>query len=161
MAGFGLWLSVPWRNLMSPSLIRIGAAKWRSSLASRLLLAWLSLSLVLTLTPCCEVFAGAVTSSAADVGLDHDHEGPDGAHHSSESGGFHDPCTQWLDHADYTLNSLHIAVSSGSGSHQDILIAPLLFRMPHVGPMVTARFSYHPPPDPALPLYLRIEHLLL
>jgi hypothetical protein len=36
-----------------------------------------------------------------------------------------------------------------------------LLRMPHAGTMVTALFSYHPPPDPALPLYLRIEHLLL
>lgn len=146
---------------MSLSLMRIGAKKRRMSIASRLLIAWLSLSLFLTLTPCCEIVADAVASPATDVGADHEHGGPDSAHHSPESGGFHDPCTQWLDHADYTLNSLHVAVTSGAGSHQDIPIAPLLFLMPHAGTMVTARLSYHPPPGPALPLYLRIEHLLL
>lgn len=146
---------------MSPSLIRIGAAKWRRSTASRLLIAWLSLSLFLTLTPCCEIFSNALASPAADVGLDHGHEGPDSAHHSSESGGFHDPCTEWLDQADYTLNSSHIAVTSAPGSNQDIPAPPLLLRIPCPGPTLTAQLSYHPPPDPALPLYLRIEHLLL
>ncbi len=146
---------------MSLSLMRIGAKKRRRSIASRLLVTWLALSLFLTLTPCCEVFADAVASPTTDAVFDHGHDGPDDALHSSESSGFHDPCTQWLDHADYTLNSLHVAVTSGSGSHQDFPIAPLLFRMPHAGTTVTARLSYHPPPGPALPLYLRIEHLLL
>lgn len=131
------------------------------STTSRVLVAWLSLSLVLTLTPCCEVFADAVAPLATNAAFDHEHDGPDGAFHSPGSNDFHDPCTKWLDHADYTLNSLHVAVTLGSGSHQDISIAPLLLRMPHAGTMVTARLSYHPPPDPALPLYLRIEHLLL
>jgi len=131
------------------------------SIASRLLAAWLSLSLVLTLTPCCKVFADAVAPFIPNVVLDHEHGEDDGALHSSGSNDFHDPCTKWLDHADYTLNSLHVAVTSGSVPHQDIPIAPLLLRVPHAGTMVTALFSYHPPPDPALPLYLRIEHLLL
>ena len=143
---------------MSPSLMRIGAARRRMSIASRLLAAWLSLSLVLTLTPCCEVLANAVAPLSPNAVLDHEH---DGALHSPGPSDFHDPCTQWLDHADYTLNSLHVAVSSGSDPHQDIPIAPLLWRMPHAGMMVTARLSYHSPPGPALPLYLRIEHFLL
>ncbi len=146
---------------MPPSLMRIGAARRRMSIASRLLAAWLSLSLVLTLTPCCEILADAIAPPATNAALDHGHDGPDDALHSSGPNDFHDPCTKWLDHADYTLNSLHVAVTSGSGSHQDIPIAPLLLRMPHAGNMVTALFLYHPPPDPALPLYLRIEHLLL
>lgn len=143
------------------SLMQIGAKKQRRSTASRLLIAWLSLSLFLTLTPCCEIFADAVASPATDVGADHEHDGPDSAHHSPESGGFHDPCAPWLDHADYTLNTLHVAVASGSGSHQDNPVAPLLFRMPHVETTVIEQFSYHPPPGPTQPLYLRIEHLLL
>lgn len=146
---------------MSPSLIRIGAAKWRTSISSRLLVIWLSLSLFLTLTPCCEVFADVIASPATDAGFDHDHAGPNSADHSPGSSGFHDPCTQWLDHADYTLNSLHLAISSGSGSHQDVPVAPLLLLVPHADAPVVARLSYHPPPDPTLPLYLRIEHLLL
>ncbi len=146
---------------MSPSLMRIGAARRRTSITSRLLAAWLALSLILTLTPCCEVFADAVASRATNAALDHEHDGPDGALHSPGSNDFHDPCTKWLDHADYTLNSLHVAVTSGSDPHQDIPIAPLLLLMPHAGTMATALFSYHPPPDPALPLYLRLEHLLL
>jgi len=131
------------------------------SITSRLLAAWLSLSLVLTLTPCCQVFADAVAPLMTNTVLDHEHDGPDGALHSPGSSDFHDPCTKWLDHADYTLSSLLVAVTSGSDPHQDIPIALLLSLMPHAGNMVTARLSYHPPPDPALPLYLRIEHLLL
>lgn len=146
---------------MSLSLIQIGAEKRKRSLASRLLFAWLSLSLVLTLTPCCEVLADAVTSPAIEAQVDHEHDGPDSAHHSPESGGFHDPCAQWLDHADYTLSSSHIAITSEPGSYQDNPIAPVLFRTPGDASMMTARFSYHPPPDSALPLYLRLEHLLL
>ena len=145
---------------MPLSVMQIGTERRRMSITSRLLAAWLSLSLVLTLTPCCEVFADAVAPPATNAALDHEHDGPDGALHSPGSNDFHDPCTKWLDHADYTLNSLHVAVTSGSGSHQDIPIAPLLLRMPHAATLVTARLSYHPP-DPALPLYLRIEHLLL
>lgn len=146
---------------MSLSLMQIGAKKQRRSIASRLLIAWLSLSLFLTLTPCCEIFADAVASPATDVGVDHKHDGPDSAHHSPESGGFHDPCAQWLDHADYTLNSSHVAITSEAGSYQDIPVAPLLLRIPHAGTTVIERFSYHPPPEPALPLYLRIKHFLL
>ena len=143
---------------MPLSVMQIGTERRRMSITSRLLAAWLSLSLVLTLTPCCKVFADVVAPLMPNAVLDHEH---DGALHSSGSNDFHDPCTKWLDHADYTLNSLHVAVTSGSGSHQDIPIAPLLLRMPHAATVVTARLSYHPPPDPALPLYLRIEHLLL
>ena len=146
---------------MPLSVMQIGTERRRMSITSRLLAAWLSLSLVLTLTPCCEVLADAVAPPATNVALDHEHDGPDGALHSPGPNDFHDPCTKWLDHADYTLNSLHVAVTSGSGSHQDIPIAPLLLRMPHAGTMVTALFLSHPPPDPALPLYLLIEHLLL
>ena len=146
---------------MPLSVMRIGTKRRRMSITSRLLAAWLSLSLVLTLTPCCEVFADAVASPATNAALDHEHDGSDGALHSPGSNDFYDPCTKWLDHADYTLNSLHVAVTSESGSHQDIPIAPLLLRMPHAGTIAMALFLYHPPPDPALPLYLRIEHLLL
>ena len=146
---------------MPLSVMQIGTERRRMSTTSRLLAAWLSLSLVLTLTPCCEVFADAVASPATNAALDHEHDGPDGALQSPGSNDFHDPCTKWLDHADYTLNSLHVVVTSGFDPHQDIPVAPLLLRMPHAGTMVTARLSYHPPPDPALPLYLRLEHLLL
>ena len=145
---------------MSPSLIRIGTERRRMSITSRLLVVWLSLTLVLTLTPCCKVFADAAPATTHAV-LRHEHDGSDGALHSPGSNDFHDPCTKWLDHADYTLNSLHVAVTSGSDSHQDIPIAPLLLLMPHAGTMVTAWLSYRPPPGPALPLYLRFEHLLL
>ena len=146
---------------MPLSVMQIGTARRRMSITSRLLVAWMSLSLVLTLTPCCKVLADVVAPFTANTVLDHEHDVPDGALHSPGLSDFHDPCTKWLDHPDYTLNSLHVAVTSGSDPHQDIPIAPLLLRMPHAGTMVTARLSNHPPPDPALPLYLRIEHLLL
>lgn len=146
---------------MPPSLIQISAARRRISITSRLLAAWLSLSLVLTLTPCCKVFADTVAPFTANTVLDHKHDAPDGALHSPKSNDFPDPCTKWLDHADYTLNSTLVAVTSGADPHPDISIAPLLASMPHAETMVTARLLYHPPPDPALPLYLRFEHLLL
>ena len=146
---------------MPLSVMQIGTERRRMSITSRLLAAWLSLSLVLTLTPCCKVLADAVAPLTTNTVLDHEHDGPDGALHSPGSSDFHDPCTKWLDHADYTLNSLHVAVTSGFDPRQDIPVAPLLLLMPHAGTMVTALFLYHPPPDPALPLYLRLEHLLL
>lgn len=146
---------------MPPSVMQMGAERRRMSITSRLMAAWLSLSLVLTLTPCCKVFADAVAPFTPDVALDHGHDGSDSALHSPGSNDFHDPCTKWLDHADYTLNSLPVAVTSGSDSHQDIPIAPLLLLMSHADATVTVRLSFHPPPDPALPLYLRLEHLLL
>lgn len=144
-----------------PSLTRIRASK-RISIGSRLLVVWLSLSLVLTLTPCCEVFADAVAPLATDIAhamSAHGHDEPDNAFHSSGSGGFHDPCAKWLDHADYTLSSLHAAITSAAS--QDIFIGPQLPAAFHAVSLATKRFLYHPPPDPTLALYLRFEHLLL
>lgn len=146
---------------MPPSLIRISAARRRVSITTRLLIAWLSLSLVLTVTPCCKVYADAVAPLMPNAALDHEHDGPDGALHSPAPGDFHDPCTKWLGQAHYTLDSLHVAVTSGSGSHQDFPVALPLSLMPRAGTRATALFSYRPPPGPVLPLYLRIEHLLL
>jgi hypothetical protein len=146
---------------MSLSLLRIGAKKRRMSITCRLLAAWLSLSLFLTLTPCCKVFADAVALPTTNAVLDHEHDGPDGALRTPGPNDFHVPCTKWLDHADYAVGSLHAAVTSGPDSHQNIPIASLLLLIPHIGTMVTAQLSYYSPPDPTLPLYLRIEHLLL
>lgn len=113
---------------------------------------WLSLSLVLALWPCCQVLAQDHSPVIHAAAGEHDHgnmpTGPD------------DPCRTWLDTADAAFNTspdvlltdfeLKIVLASYSDAH----------KFPHVPLRVRVGTAYDPSP-PALPLYLRVQHLLI
>jgi hypothetical protein len=132
------------------SLTRMGSAKTRKTLATRLLTGWLFLSLALTFTPCCEVFAALSFEDHSVSGAVHGHEAPV----------VPDPCATWLDNAGYAVTTHAAIVPAGSDGHA-IFSAVLL---PVARSDTPLKNSLHPgrsPPDAAVPLYLRISRLLI
>jgi hypothetical protein len=113
---------------------------------------WMSLSLVLAFWPCCQVLAQDQPPVAHVEAGDHSH--------GNMPSDTDDPCRTWLDNADAALNTspdvllsdfeLKIAYALHVDAH-DFSRIPLRVRGGKV---------YNPSP-PALPLYLRVQHLLI
>lgn len=138
----------------TPSLLRMRSRSVRAPWGTRLLAAWVVLSLSFALTPCCEVI-GAASAAPASASTDHSHT-PD-AHsgtHAPDSG---DPCAVWLDR--------HDAVPA-KADVESLLLAKLAFAGPDVflWSAAPAGPSWRPfrlsasPPDA---LYLRHARLIL
>ncbi|MEW6330426.1 MAG: hypothetical protein AB1560_03095 [Pseudomonadota bacterium] len=114
---------------------------------------WMSLSLVLAFWPCCQVLAQDHPPAAHISAGDHDH--------GSMPAGPDDPCRTWLDNADAALNTsfevllpdleLKIAHAAHVGTRD----------FPALSVFVPGRHLYHPSPPASLPLYLRVQHLLI
>jgi hypothetical protein len=110
---------------------------------------WMSLSLVLVFWPCCQAQAQDQPPVAHIEAGDHEHgnlpAGPD------------DPCRTWLDTADAALSTLlqdtglEIATVAHAGA-RDFPVVPVF---------APGRHRYHPSPPASLPLYLRVQHLLI
>jgi len=81
----------------TPSLLRMRRRSARAPWGTRLLAAWVVLSLTFALTPCCEVI-GAASAAPASASAGRDHT-PDahGGTHAPDTG---DPCATWLDRSD-------------------------------------------------------------
>lgn len=114
--------------------------------------ATLTATMLLALTPCCEVGAAPAhpETGAVEHGDGHDH-GPPAAP---------DPCLVWLDNH---LNALATdsVLPAPERVPQPALIAAT-WKAPAVVPVpLPAPSSCHSPPSPAVPLYLRIERLLI
>jgi hypothetical protein len=113
----------------------------------------MSLSLVLAFWPCCQAVADEHPPAVSVEVGDHDH--------GSTPPGTEDPCRTWLDTADAALNT-----------SPDVLLSNLELKVGYAAYVVAhdfpaavvsapGRHVYHPsPPDP-LPLYLRVQHLLI
>lgn len=114
---------------------------------------WMSLTLVLVFWPCCEILAQAMPAPSHVEAGDHDH--------GNMPAGSGDPCGTWLDTADALLNTSSDVLLSSF----ELKIAQAVHAVAHDFPAVTlpARGSieYRAPPPVSLPLYLRVQHLLI
>ena len=117
---------------------------------------WMSLSLVLVFWPCCEILAQAMPAAPAASHVeagDHDH--------GNMPAGSGDPCGTWLDTVDVLLNtSPDVPLSSF-----ELKITQAVLAVAHDFPAITSpargSIEYRAPPPVSLPLYLRVQHLLI
>lgn len=137
----------------TPSLLRMRRRSARAPWGTRLLAAWVVLSLAFALTPCCEVI-GTASAAPATASTDHGHA-PDahGGTHAPDSG---DPCAVWLDH--------HDAVPAKAGVESPLL-ANLAPANPDVflwsgAPAVPAWRPFRLSASPPAALYLRYARLI-
>lgn len=114
---------------------------------------WMSLSLVLAFWPCCQLLAQDQPPVTHVEAGDHGH----GNAPASQD----DPCRAWLVNADTTLNSSPAALLAdfelkiAQTAHADAR------ELPAVSVFTPGRHLYHPSPPASLPLYLRVQHLLI
>lgn len=113
---------------------------------------WMSLSLVLAFWPCCLVLALDLPPVAHAGTGDHDH--------GNVPAGSDDPCRSWLDNTDAALNTSPEVLLPDF----ELKIAPAARAAPAF-PVASVSapdaHRYHPSPPASLPLYLRIQHLLI
>ena len=137
------------------SLLRLRARRARAPWSTRLLAAWLALTLVFALTPCCDVI-GPANAAPVPVAADHGHT-PDahGDMHAPDAGG--DPCATWLDRSDAVTPKADVVAPSMA----KLVPATPLVLLPNAS---LAAASWRPfrlsasPPDA---LYLRYARLIL
>lgn len=133
------------------SLTRLASISTRQTLAMRLLAAWFALSVTLTFTPCCKLWAATPQSDHAVSETEHGHDAP---------GDLPDPCATFLDHADFVATAPGIISSTPDRP-------PAFFGVPPAPLFHTAMLAGSPqhrgqsPPHPSVPLYLRIARLLI
>jgi hypothetical protein len=114
---------------------------------------WMFLSLVLAFWPCCQTVADEHPPAvSAEVG-NHDH--------GNTLPGTEDPCRTWLDTADAALNTSPDVLLSNFDLKVGHAIYADSHDFPAVPPSAYGRIVYHPPPPSLLPLYLRVQHLLI
>lgn len=114
---------------------------------------WMFLSLVLAFWPCCQAVADEYPPAVS--------AGTDDHNHGNSLPGREDPCRTWLDITDAALNGSPDVLLSNF----DLKVGNAVYAVAHHFPALSAfdpgRHLYHPsPPDP-LPLYLRVQHLLI
>ncbi|MCR4346222.1 MAG: hypothetical protein NUV55_03295 [Sulfuricaulis sp.] len=114
---------------------------------------WMSLSLVLAFWSCCHTLADEHPPVVSMQSGDHNHGG---IPHGTE-----DPCRTWLDTSDVALNT-----------SPDVLVSDFKLKFGHAVFVDSQIFSavvlsvpdrqlYHASPPDSLPLYLRLQHLLI
>lgn len=114
---------------------------------------WMSLSLVLAFWPCCQAVAGEHPPTVSAHAGDHDH--------GNIPQGTDDPCRTWLDTADAALNTSPDVLLSNPEPKVGHAVYAVAHDFPAVAVSAPGRHVYHSsPPDP-LPLYLRLQHLLI
>lgn len=114
---------------------------------------WMSLSLVLTFWPCCHAVAGEYPTVVGAETSDHDHGG---IPHGTE-----DPCQTWLDTTNAALNTSPAVLISEFKLKIGHAVYAGSQNFPVVALSVPGRQLYHASPPASLPLYLRLQHLLI
>lgn len=113
---------------------------------------WMFLSLALAFWPCCQALADEHPPAISAGASDQDH--------GNIPVGTEDPCRTWLDIADAALNTSPDVLLSNF----ELKVGHAVYAVAHdpaAVVFVPGRHVYHPsPPDP-LPLYLRVQHLLI
>ena len=140
------------RTKMIISLRRIRNTTARVPWLARGLTAWMALSLVFVLTPCCEIFGEAYAAAAPTADNDsHPHE-PDG------HGGV---CGKWLDNASPSGMVSYGALTPSWEGKAVVLLAPEhgSFLSHNPGAITWRLFHSQSPPPHAL--YLRFARLLI
>ena len=114
---------------------------------------WMSLSLVLSFWPCCHAVADEHQPVASMQAGDHDHGG---IPHGTE-----DPCRTWLDTTDLALNTSPDVLVSDFELKIGHAVYAASQKLPVVSLSVPDQKLYHASPPASLPLYLRLQHLLI
>jgi hypothetical protein len=114
---------------------------------------WMLLSLVLTFWPCCHLVADEHAPVVSMESDDHDHGGI--------SHGTEDPCRTWLDVTDVAFNPSPGALVSDFELKIGHLVYAEAYEYPVPELPEIGRYKYHPSPPASLPLYLRLQHLLI
>ena len=144
------------------SLGRIGGNLRRNaSLARILAVAW-SAALVLALTPCCEVFAGASPTAHlaghghADVQVLDVADHPNGSHGDVGDG----LCAPWLNVALSTLDSIPALLPVTSSPENPVALLRDSEFTPALARRLDVHRGVHAPPLAPRPLFLRFVRLL-
>ena len=114
---------------------------------------WMFLSLVFAFWPCCQAMADEPPHTVSTGSDDHDHGN---APPASE-----DPCRTWLDTVDAALNTSPAILLSDFEPRIANVAYAVVRDFPSVAIATPGRHTYHPSPPNPLPLYLRVQHLLI
>jgi len=114
---------------------------------------WMSLSLVLTFWPCCHTLADEHPTVVSMEAGDHDH--------GNITQDTDDPCRTWLDTADAALNTSPGVLVSKLELKVGHAVYAIAHDFPAVAVSTPGRHVYHSSPPNPLPLYLRVQHLLI
>lgn len=120
---------------------------------ARAVAGWMFLSLVLAFWPCCQTLADEHPPAVSAEAGNHDH--------GSIPVGTEDPCRTWLDTADSALNSLPDVLFVNFKLKIGHAVYAVAHDFPAVAVSTPGRHVYHPSPPGPLPLYLRVQHLLI
>ena len=127
-----------------------------------------ALSMMLSLTPCCEAVAAPLSAPAgtAAAGHAHSHDAAGDGHAPPNDRGapaIPDPCPVWLDNLFYALGAATGAANPGAEARPlPPVLAVLLVPPTAPAALSPPRRSVHSPPAAAtLPLYLRTKRLLI
>jgi hypothetical protein len=136
---------------MHLSLGRIDSNLKRKAVPTRILAALWSFVLVLTLTPCCEVFATALPTHADQGQMD-----AHGSHNDIGDG----PCVPWLNVSLNALDSASALLSVTSSPENPVVLSHVSgFPSPRTRRPDVLDGVHAPPPVPR-PLYLRFVRFL-
>jgi hypothetical protein len=114
---------------------------------------WMSLSLVLAFWPCCQAIAEDRSSVTHVEAGDHAH--------ANIPPGTDDPCRTWLDTTDAALNTSPDVLLSKLELKVGHAVYAIAHDFPAVAVSSPGRHVYHSSPPNPLPLYLRVQHLLI
>lgn len=124
---------------------------------ARLLAGGLALSLVLTLTPCCELVAGIFSIRQAQAAA-HTHGHPDGAGHEHPPSGQPDFCQGWLEQLPLLVP---VALPFGPDPQPEAVFSAALDARVVPPPRLLRLMPRAPPLRRSPPLYLRFVRLLI
>ena len=129
------------------SLRRIRTRMTRASWSARLLAAWVVLSLIFALTPCCEVIGAASAAAPASASTDR-------SSHTPDTG---DPCATWLDRSDAVTPKTDVVAPPVA---KVVLTIPLVL-FPNASLTAAIWRPFHLSASQPDALYLRYARLIL
>ena len=122
----------------------------RSPWGTRLLAAWVALSLMFALTPCCEVI-GAANAAPVPVAVDRGHTS------DAQAPDTGDPCAVWLDRS----NVVPAKADDATPSAAKVAPATPFVFLPSASPAPAVWRPFRPSAAPPDALYLRHARLIL
>jgi hypothetical protein len=147
---------------MHLSLGRIGSNLRRKAVLARVLAVGWSFALLLTLTPCCEVWATATpvdrpaAQGHADAHAHGEADVPHGSHGDIDDG----PCAPWLNVSQNALDSVPALLPATPSPEGTVVLWVHAVVQSSMERRPDAPRSVHAPPPVPRPLYLRFVRLL-
>lgn len=143
------------------SLRRIRSMTARVPWMMRGLTAWMALSLVLVLTPCCEIFGEAYAAAAPGDMESHHAPAADNDSHPHEPDGHGGICGKWLDNTSPSGAVSHSALTPSWEGKAAVPLAPEHGSFISHNPGAITWRLLHSQSPPTYALYLRLARLLI